>query len=301
MALWEQQTRQFYEKVPVIRYGDLFGLRAARNTMKGFNEKTERIRVLQRLAREVARVSATGASARRVAPVRHRRVTAYLVRRLLAVIPVMAVVVTVVFLLIHLIPGDPVSVMLGPDATPTQIEATRAALGLDRPLHEQLLQLLRAASLRGDLGQSYFLDRPVTTALVERAEPTLVLTALRAAGGGGHRRALGHRGRRPPRLDLGPRPDARLAARRLRARVLARASTSSISSRCASAGCPPPATPRVFADPVSALALHGAARGLARLQPVGPDRAHQPLLHAGGARSRTTSAPRAPRACPSAR
>ena len=44
LALWEQQTRQFYEKVPVIRYGDLFGLRAIRNTVKGFNEKTERIR-----------------------------------------------------------------------------------------------------------------------------------------------------------------------------------------------------------------------------------------------------------------
>ena len=44
MALWEQQTRQFYEKVPVIRYGDLFGLRAARSTVKDFNEKTERVR-----------------------------------------------------------------------------------------------------------------------------------------------------------------------------------------------------------------------------------------------------------------
>ena len=44
MALWEQQTRQFYEKVPVIRYGDLFGLRATRNTLKGFNDKTERVR-----------------------------------------------------------------------------------------------------------------------------------------------------------------------------------------------------------------------------------------------------------------
>jgi valyl-tRNA synthetase len=43
-ALWEQQTRQFYEKVPVIRYGDLFGLRAMRTTVKGFNDKTERIR-----------------------------------------------------------------------------------------------------------------------------------------------------------------------------------------------------------------------------------------------------------------
>ena len=87
----------------------------------------------------------------------------------------MALVVTIVFLLIHLIPGDPVSVMLGPDATVTQIEATRRALGLDRPIHEQLLKFYTRV-LRGDLGQSYFLDRPVTTALRERAEPTLVLT-----------------------------------------------------------------------------------------------------------------------------
>lgn len=102
--------------------------------------------------------------------------TAYLVRRVLAIIPVMAVVVTIVFLLIHLIPGDPVSVMLGPDATPAQIQATRQTLGLDRPLHEQLLRFY-GRILRGDLGQSYFLDRPVTTALLERAEPTLVLMA----------------------------------------------------------------------------------------------------------------------------
>jgi len=102
-------------------------------------------------------------------------VTAYVVRRILAVIPVMAVVVTIVFLLIHLIPGDPVSVMLGPDATSAQIQATRAALGLDRPLHEQLFTFYGRV-LRGDLGHSYFLDRPVTRALAERAEPTIVLT-----------------------------------------------------------------------------------------------------------------------------
>ena len=101
--------------------------------------------------------------------------TAYLVRRIIAVIPVMAVVVTIVFLLIHLIPGDPVSVMLGPDASPAQIQATRAALGLDRPIHEQLFTFY-ARVLRGDLGHSYYLDRPVTRALAERAEPTIVLT-----------------------------------------------------------------------------------------------------------------------------
>jgi len=87
----------------------------------------------------------------------------------------MAVVVTIVFLLIHLIPGDPVSVMLGPDASPAQIQATRAALGLDRPIHQQLVTFY-ARVLRGDLGHSYYLDRPVTRALAERAEPTIVLT-----------------------------------------------------------------------------------------------------------------------------
>ncbi len=99
----------------------------------------------------------------------------YLVHRLLALIPVMAVVVTVVFLIIHLIPGDPVSVMLGPDATAAQVEAARRSLGLDLPLHEQLLHFY-SRIVRGDLGQSYFLDRPVLVALAERAEPTLVLT-----------------------------------------------------------------------------------------------------------------------------
>jgi peptide/nickel transport system permease protein len=101
--------------------------------------------------------------------------TPYLVRRLLAVIPVMLVVVTVVFLLIHLIPGDPVAVILGPDATPAQMEATREQLGLDRPVYEQLLKFYTRV-LHGDLGRSYFLDRPVTQALWERAEPTALLT-----------------------------------------------------------------------------------------------------------------------------
>ena len=102
--------------------------------------------------------------------------TTYLLRRLLALLPVMLVVVTIVFFLIHLIPGDPVAVILGPEANAQQIEDARRELGLDRPLHEQLVRFY-ARLLRGDLGRSYFLDRPVTTALVERAEPTLVLMA----------------------------------------------------------------------------------------------------------------------------
>jgi peptide/nickel transport system permease protein len=101
--------------------------------------------------------------------------TTYLARRLLALVPVLAVVLTVVFLLVHLIPGDPASAMLGPSATAEQVEATRRELGLDRPLWEQLARFY-ARVLQGDLGRSYFLNRPVATALWERAEPTLVLT-----------------------------------------------------------------------------------------------------------------------------
>src|SRR5437867_12912039 len=88
----------------------------------------------------------------------------------------MLVVVTIVFFLIHLIPGDPVAVILGPEANAQQIEDARRALGLDRPLYEQLVRFY-ARLLRGDLGRSYFLDRPVTQALWERTEPTLVLMA----------------------------------------------------------------------------------------------------------------------------
>ncbi len=101
--------------------------------------------------------------------------TAYLLRRLVAVIPVMVVVVTVVFLLVHLIPGDPASAMLGPDATPAQIDATRRQLGLDRPILEQLFKFY-GRIVQGDLGHSYFLNRPVGEVLRERAEPTLLLT-----------------------------------------------------------------------------------------------------------------------------
>ena len=86
----------------------------------------------------------------------------------------MLVVVTIVFLLIHLIPGDPVAVILGPEASAQQIDDARKELGLDRPIHEQLFRFY-ARLLRGDLGRSYFLDRPVVQALWERAEPTLVL------------------------------------------------------------------------------------------------------------------------------
>ena len=89
----------------------------------------------------------------------------------------MLVVATSVFLLLFLTPGDPAAVILGPDASPAQVAELRTRLGLDRPVHEQLLSWYTRLA-HGDLGQSIFLSRPVTQAIAERAEPTLLLTSL---------------------------------------------------------------------------------------------------------------------------
>jgi peptide/nickel transport system permease protein len=102
-------------------------------------------------------------------------VKTYLLHRALAIIPVMLVVATVSFVLIRLAPGDPASVLAGPDATTEDLAQLRTALGMDQPLPVQLVKWY-ARLAQGDLGQSIFLRRPVVQAVVERLEPTLLLT-----------------------------------------------------------------------------------------------------------------------------
>jgi peptide/nickel transport system permease protein len=99
----------------------------------------------------------------------------YIVRRLLSSIPVILIVGVIVFALIHLAPGDPVRVMLGPDAGQELVESLRTELGLDQPLPTQFVVWFTKA-LTGDLGNSLFFDQPVTTAIFQRLEPTLLLT-----------------------------------------------------------------------------------------------------------------------------
>ena len=98
-------------------------------------------------------------------------------RRLLATIPVMAVVALFVFALLRLTPGDPAAVIAGDYASPQDVARIRATLGLDRPLHTQL-GLWAASLLRGDLGTSIFSGLPVTTLLRQRVEPTVALAVL---------------------------------------------------------------------------------------------------------------------------
>jgi len=102
---------------------------------------------------------------------------AYLLRRLFGVVPVLVLVAVTTFLLVHLVPGDPAMVMLGSDATPQQLQALKTQMGLDRSLAEQFVLWLGQA-LRGNLGESFFLGRPVTQALLERLPATLQLAVL---------------------------------------------------------------------------------------------------------------------------
>ena len=101
--------------------------------------------------------------------------TAYIVRRLFATLPVMAVVALFVFFLLRFAPGDPAAIIAGEDATNEAIEAVRAKLGLDRPFVEQFVVWLWAL-LQGDMGVSIFSNLPVTRLIAQRLEPTLALT-----------------------------------------------------------------------------------------------------------------------------
>lgn len=132
---------------------------------------------------------------------------AYLLRRVAFLIPTLLGVATLVFAILHAVPGDPIDVLLGESAAAVDREQMRTRLGLDRPLVEQYGRSL-AATARGDLGRSLRSDRPVAALIAERLPATLALGgaatlvalalgiplgALAAArkGGGADRFALG--------------------------------------------------------------------------------------------------------------
>lgn len=103
----------------------------------------------------------------------------YLVRRILQMIPVLFGVSLAVFSMSHLVPGDPVSVMLGDRATGEDVVRLRHQLGLDKPLAQQYIDFLWRA-IHGDLGRSIRSGQPVTKEIIERLPSTLEL-ALAAA------------------------------------------------------------------------------------------------------------------------
>jgi peptide/nickel transport system permease protein len=102
-------------------------------------------------------------------------VLTYAVRRLLATVPVMAVVALFVFALLHLSSGDPAAIIAGDTATPADIARIHHALGLDRPLYLQFEDWVWRL-LHGDLGISIFTGLPVSTLIAQRIGPTVTLT-----------------------------------------------------------------------------------------------------------------------------
>ena len=101
-------------------------------------------------------------------------VVRYLIRRILLTIPVLLGVATLVFSLIHLVPGDPAQAMLGDGASEADIVDLRTRLGLDRPLLEQYVRFM-SGLVRGDLGTSFRTSQPVVTAIAERVPATVEL------------------------------------------------------------------------------------------------------------------------------
>lgn len=99
----------------------------------------------------------------------------YVLTRLAYLLPVIWLVVSVVFLLIHLVPGDPIQQMLGEGAAATDLEAARHAYGLDVPLGEQYINYWKGV-FRGDLGRSIRLNQPVTKIVATAYPATISLT-----------------------------------------------------------------------------------------------------------------------------
>jgi len=96
----------------------------------------------------------------------------YLIRRLILMIPVVIGMTIIVFLILHLAPGDPVDLIVGPNVTPEVYESIRRKLGLDQPLIIQYLRFMKSV-IKGDLGVSILQERPVIELILERLPVTL--------------------------------------------------------------------------------------------------------------------------------
>jgi peptide/nickel transport system permease protein len=102
--------------------------------------------------------------------------TSYLIRRIIGSAAVLLAASLIVFVVLYLLPGDPARLMLGPLATAADLERLRHELGLDRPVYVQFLDWLSRV-LRGDLGTSLSLHRPVADEIADRASATLLLAS----------------------------------------------------------------------------------------------------------------------------
>lgn len=100
--------------------------------------------------------------------------TQYIIRRFLIMIPIMLLVGIICFLLIHLIPGSPAELMLGPEADAVSIEALTRKMGYDQPVYVQLVRWF-SMIMRGDFGVSIYSQKPVLSIIAHRAEASSII------------------------------------------------------------------------------------------------------------------------------
>ncbi len=101
----------------------------------------------------------------------------YILRRFVQAVPAVFIIVTIIFVLTRIVPGDPAGVLLGPLADQRTVDETRARMGLDRPIVIQYLEWL-SASVRGDFGESFFIGRPVSQVIRQALPATVSLAVL---------------------------------------------------------------------------------------------------------------------------
>ncbi len=116
--------------------------------------------------------------------------TAYVLRRLVHMVPVLFLITLFVFFVVRLVPGDPATIMLGQRATPERIAALKKTLKLDSPIWTQYAAFMQNLA-QGDLGESVRRREPVRDIVLDRLQPTLFLVRLRDASVGGHHGAAG--------------------------------------------------------------------------------------------------------------
>ncbi|MFT7213768.1 MAG: peptide/nickel transport system permease protein [Granulosicoccus sp.] len=102
---------------------------------------------------------------------------AYIFKRILTLVPTLVAASILVFMFIHLIPGDPAAVLLGDTATPEEIAALTHEMGLDRPIWQQYIAWFSNV-LKGDLGESLFFKTPVLTVIADGAETSILLALM---------------------------------------------------------------------------------------------------------------------------
>jgi glutathione transport system permease protein len=130
----------------------------------------------------------------------------YFLKRLLGLLPTLLIVAVLVFLFVHMLPGDPARIAAGVDADAQTVELVRKDLGLDKPITQQFVDFF-ARMLHADFGHSLRTKRPVSTEIAERFMPTLLLTVASMAWSVVFGMAIGiasavYRNRWPDRLGM---------------------------------------------------------------------------------------------------